>query len=80
MSDSNRCLYDSSINEYLSRTDTEIFGMLCTSYHGVAKPTTLEAWQGEIPVMRDVLEHLDDKNGQIIFEYDIPRLWIGVQI
>ncbi len=74
MSESNRCLYDSSITEYLSRTDTDILGELTMGYHGNALTTTLEAWMGEIPVMKDVLGRLEDKNGTIIFEYDIPRL------
>ena len=67
-------MYDSSITEYLARTDNDILGELTTGYHGNVLTTTIEAWEGEIPIMRDVLERLEDKNGTIIFEYDIPRL------
>ena len=36
--------------------------------------TTDEAWMGEITLMQQVLEPWKDEAGQIVFEYDIPRL------
>ncbi len=51
-----------------------MFGNLCDSCHGDMRTTTRESWIEEISVMRDVLSRLDEKDGQIIFEYDIPRL------
>lgn len=69
-----RCLYNSSIKDFIFADETSIFGELCEKYHGEALTTTREAWKGEIAIMKDVLSKLSGKDGQIIFEYDIPRL------
>ena len=74
MNRNTRCLYNNSIESFLSDSDTSIFGSLCENYHGVALTTTREAWSTEISVMKEVLSRLPDKKGDIIFEYDIPRL------
>lgn len=74
MKNNPRCLYDSSFSGFLSETTISVFGKLCDRYHGEARTTTREAWQTEINVMRSVLSRLDDRDGRIIFEYDIPRL------
>ena len=69
-----RCLYDNNFIGFLNETDVSILGKLCDRYHGDAKTTTREAWKGEISVMKDALSRLSNKDGRIIFEYDIPRL------
>ena len=69
-----RCLYDSSFASFLYRDINSIFGTLCDNYHGDALTTTREAWKSEIDIMRNVISKLNDPNGQVIFEYDIPRL------
>ena len=69
-----RCLYESSFDEFLNESEMEILGTLCDHYHGDARTTTREAWRGEISVMREVLSRCSDRDGRIIFEYDIPRL------
>ena len=69
-----RCLYHSSFSEFASSDDNLIFGELCDKYHGEALTTTREAWKSEISIMKGVLSALAEKDGQIIFEYDIPRL------
>lgn len=69
-----RCLYNSDFLSFLSQSTDSVFGMLCDSYHGDALTTTREAWKSEIEVVKGVLSALPDKTGQIIFEYDIPRL------
>lgn len=69
-----RCLYHNSFTGFLQYSDMSIFGELCDHYHGEERTTSREAWKEEITIMRDVLSRLEDKNGQIIFEYDIPRL------
>ena len=69
-----RCLYHSSFEKFISADDNSIFGTLCDNYHGDALTTTREAWQAEISIMKDVWRKHFDNNGQIIFEYDIPRL------
>lgn len=70
----NRCLYNNSFTGFLSETDDAVFGKLCDRYHGDAQTTTRDAWKGEISIMRDLLFRFGDKTGEIIFEYDIPRL------
>ena len=69
-----RCLYNSSFRTFLTSDDNSIFGLLCERYHGEALTTTREAWKSEIAIMKAVLNNFADKQGQIIFEYDIPRL------
>ena len=69
-----RCLYDSSFASFLGEGDTTVLGALCDNYHGDAKTTTRDAWKGEITIMQCVLSQLSDKDGRIVFEYDIPRL------
>lgn len=71
---SNRCLYKSSFEEFLRINENSIFGELCDRYHGEALTTTREAWKAEISIMKEVLSALAQKSGEIIFEYDIPRL------
>ena len=74
MSNNSRCLYDNNFIEFIREDGTSILGKLCDRYHGDAKTTTRDAWKGEIAVMQSVLSQLSDKDGRIIFEYDIPRL------
>ena len=69
-----RCLYNSNFEEFLSLKASAIFGELCEKYHGEALTTTREAWMEEISIMKNVLSQYCDKDGKIIFEYDIPRL------
>ncbi|MBO5019979.1 MAG: DUF2075 domain-containing protein [Clostridia bacterium] len=75
-----RCLYNSSFRTFLNTDDNSIFGLLCERYHGEALTTTREAWTSEIAIMKDVLHNFADKQGQIIFEYDIPRLGKRVDV
>ena len=71
---STRCLYNSSFKDFYYEKNSSILGLLCENYHGEALTTTREAWQGEIEVMKQIVSNFLDDNGQIIFEYDIPRL------
>ncbi len=73
MNDNTRCLYNNSFSGFLYDGSDRVFSALCTRYHGEALTTTREAWSGEISIMRDVLSKCEG-DGQIIFEYDIPRL------
>lgn len=69
----NRCLYNSNFQNFIKAEDNAILGYLCEHYHGEALTMTMEAWLGEIKLMKDVLRRFHCE-GQIIFEYDIPRL------
>ena len=69
-----RCLFNSTLYSFLEKDPQSILGGLGINYHGDILTTTNEAWAGEIAVMQDVLQAWKDEPGQIIFEYDIPRL------
>lgn len=72
MHKSNRCLYNNDINTFLTADKESVFGTLCLNYHGDAPTTTRDAWEKEIEILQDIL--IPWTNGQIVFEYDIPRL------
>ena len=74
MATSPRCLYNSSFAQFNTADPSTVFGVLCENYHGEALTTTREAWTGEIAIMQRVLAPYSSTDGQIIFEYDIPRL------
>ena len=74
MNDNPRCLYSNSFEGFLAEENKSVFGALCENYHGEALTTTREAWNGEISIMKETLARLVDKDGRIVFEYDIPRL------
>ena len=71
---STRCLYNSCFATFSAANENSIFGVLCDNYHGDALTTTREAWRSEILILKQVLAPYRDENGQIVFEYDIPRL------
>ena len=75
-----RCLYNSSFDEFISADENLIFGVIDGGAHGVTLTTAKEAWKAEISIMKGVLSELDVKDGQIIFEYDIPRLGKRVDV
>ena len=75
-----RYLFNSSFAEFISADENLIFGELCENYHGEALTTTREAWKSEISIMKDVLSTFEEKDGRIIFEYDIPRLGKRVDV
>ena len=74
MNSSTRCLYDNSIKDFLNDSEFSVLGTLCDRYHGEALTTTREAWKSEISIMQKALSQYKNNSGQIIFEYDIPRL------
>ena len=69
-----RCLYNSDFATFLYTDSATIYRILDDNYHGEALTTTRDAWKAEIEIMKNVIASLSDANGQIIFEYDIPRL------
>ena len=69
-----RCLYNSPISTFLASEAKSILGSFGINYHGDILTTTNEAWAGEIDIMQGVLKPWKEEAGQIIFEYDIPRL------
>ena len=74
MGKSSRCLYNESINSFLNKEKEFIFGEICDNYHGELNTNSRESWTHEIEILQRELIFLNKKDGQIIFEYDIPRL------
>lgn len=69
-----RCLFNTNIPSFLTKEKESTLGTLCDNYHGDALTTTREAWMGEIEILKVALTPWKDTDGQIIFEYDIPRI------
>ena len=69
-----RCLYNNSITVFVKKDAEAVFGSLCDNYHGDANTMSREAWKKEIELLQDALKPWEKDNGDIIFEYDIPRL------
>ena len=74
MINSPRCLYNNSFTGFVGDSEASILGSICENYHGTILTTTMDAWSGEISIMQKTLPRFEDKDGRIIFEYDIPRL------
>lgn len=70
----NRCLYRASLRDFVSAKPLEVLGTIHDCFHGDALTTTNDAWREEIVLMQQVLTPWADELGEIIFEYDIPRL------
>ncbi|MDY3890686.1 MAG: DNA/RNA helicase domain-containing protein [Bacilli bacterium] len=69
-----RCLYNNNFLDFFNEDNNSIFGKLCDNYHGDAQTTTREAWKEEINIIKNLIAPYKNENGQVIFEYDIPRL------
>lgn len=69
-----RRLYDSSIYAFLQLSPETLLGRFVNNYHGAALTSMNEAWAKEIEILQETLQPWKDEAGQIIFEYDIPRL------
>jgi len=75
-----RCLYHNSITKFLDASPLAILGDFALNYHGQILTTTNEAWAVEISLMNSVLQPWHDEFGQVVFEYDIPRLGKRVDV
>ena len=59
---------------FLGQSSEALLGHFVNNYHGTGLTTTNEAWTSEINIMQETLRPWKDESGQIIFEYNIPRL------
>ena len=80
MSNHPRCLYENSFMAFLNDAEMTILGQLCDHYHGDVLTTSREAWKAEIEIMKNLLSQFEDRNGHIVFEYDIPRIGKRVDV
>ena len=69
-----RCLYNNTINTFLASDPKSLLGSFGINYHGDILTTTNDAWIGEIEIMQEILQSWKNESGEVIFEYDIPRL------
>lgn len=69
----NRCLYNNNLEQFTTLDNEFILGILCNNYHGDVLTTTRDAWAEEIIILKNLLNNIQTE-GEIIFEYDIPRL------
>ena len=74
MSRNSRCLYEDSFCGFLGNDEKSILGALVENYNGQVQTTQIDAWKEELSTMRELIVNLKDKDGHIVFEYDIPRL------
>lgn len=52
---SNRCMYISTLKDFLGREDSAILGDIASAFHGTALTTSIEAWSGEISILKQSL-------------------------
>lgn len=69
-----RYLYKSSIKDFIKSDPLYVFGILNQGFHGHQLTTSSEAWLEEIRILQDALLPWQNESGDIIFEYNIPRL------
>ena len=80
MNGSSRCLYEDSFCGFLENDERSILGTLAEKYNGQVQTTQIDAWKEELSIMRELVANLKDKDGHIVFEYDIPRLGKRVDV
>lgn len=69
-----RFLYNDNIKVFLNKDVDSIMGSMVNNSHGNLMTTTRESWESEITIMKNTLNLTNNYDGQIVFEYDIPRL------
>jgi hypothetical protein len=67
----NRSYYSDSIANFLSASRHQIFGVINEAHTLSSEPTQKGAWMEEITILK---EALSNREGQIYFEYAIPRM------
>lgn len=70
----NRFFYKASIAEFTKDSLDDIFGKIARNDEGDSVAEQKFAWAEEIEIMQQVLLPWKNENGEIIFEYSIPRL------
>ena len=70
----NRFFYKESIPLFASSDIDTIFGKIAKNDEGDSVSEQKFAWSEEIETMQKVIESWKNENGEVIFEYSIPRL------
>ena len=74
----NRYFYADSIMNFLTRSANEILGMLAAENSFNLNDLQKNAWLFEIRLLKNILSN--ERNGQVLFEYSIPRLGKRVDV
>jgi len=74
-----RYFYGDTVKEFFAKTSDEIMGLLATNNPFSLDVTQRDAWIEQIEVLRLALVS-HNQNGQIYFEYSIPRLGRRVDV
>ena len=67
-------MYNSGFKAFIEADPYSVLGQIQSAYHGKGQDTSTDAWSGEILLLQKTLLPWKDEEGEIIFEYDIPRL------
>ncbi len=70
----NRFFYQSQLSDFINESVETIFGKISMNDEGDSVSEQKYAWSEEIEIMKDVLQPWRYENGEVIFEYSIPRL------
>jgi hypothetical protein len=70
----NRYFYKSELSVFVEDSADDIFGKIARNDEGDSVAEQKYAWSEEIEIMQQTLLPWKDENGEIIFEYSIPRL------
>ena len=64
--------FQSSIQEFLTKSNDEVLGELTKFQEGSVETTQRDAWQDQIDLLKGILPNF--KEGYILFEFKIPRI------
>lgn len=76
---SNNFYYSAAICDFLKQSKDEILGQTCfNDPHSEIRLQQKNTWESEITILKNQLAGLEE--GQIIFEYTIPRMGKRVDV
>lgn len=76
---SNNFYYSAAICDFLKQSKDEILGQICfNDPHSEIRLQQKNTWESEITILKNQLAGLEE--GQIIFEYTIPRMGKRVDV
>ena len=65
-----RYFYQSSIQDFIEKSATNIFGEMSINDDGDTAATQKYAWSEEIEILKQALNSWKEENGEILFEYN----------
>lgn len=75
----NNFYYSAPISEFLKQSSEEILGVICSNDpHSETRLQQINTWESEIAILKQQLTGMTE--GQIIFEYTVPRMGKRVDI